>query len=103
MKNINWKGVYPAVTTQYFDDMFINIEATQNMVDSLIKEGFDGITTLGTVGENCSHTREEKCVILQAVVEVVAGRVLVTQVLLKQARNLPLNTLNCVKTSVLMA
>jgi 4-hydroxy-tetrahydrodipicolinate synthase len=75
MKNINWKGVYPAVTTQYFDDMSINIDATKNMVDSLIKEGVDGIIVLGTVGENCSHTREEKRVILQAVVDVVAGRV----------------------------
>ena len=42
MKNINWKGVYPAVTTQYFDDMSINFEATHAMVDSLIKEGIDG-------------------------------------------------------------
>jgi 4-hydroxy-tetrahydrodipicolinate synthase len=75
MKNINWKGVYPAVTTQYFDDMSINIDATKSMVDSLIEEGVDGIIALGTVGENCSHTREEKRMILQAVVEVVAGRV----------------------------
>ncbi|MDO6446651.1 dihydrodipicolinate synthase family protein [Colwellia sp. 1_MG-2023] len=73
--NINWQGVYPAVTTQYFDDYSINFEATKNMVDSLIKEGVDGIIALGTVGENCSHTREEKKAILMAVKEVVAGRV----------------------------
>lgn len=29
MKEINWQGVYPAVTTQYFDDMSINFEATK--------------------------------------------------------------------------
>ena len=75
MKKINWKGVYPVVTTQYFDDMSINFEATQAMVDSLIKEGVDGIIALGTVGENCSHSREEKRAILKAVVAVVAGRV----------------------------
>ena len=34
MKDINWQGVYPAVTTQYFDDMSINFEATKNMVNS---------------------------------------------------------------------
>lgn len=72
---VNWQGVYPAVTTQYNDDMSINFEATKNMVDSLIKEGVDGIIALGTVGENCSHTREEKVAILKAVKEVVAGRV----------------------------
>ncbi|MEW6990862.1 dihydrodipicolinate synthase family protein [Colwelliaceae bacterium 6441] len=75
MKKINWQGVYPAVTTQYFDDFSVNFEATKNMVDSLIKEGVDGIIALGTVGENCSHTREEKKAILIAVKEVVAGRV----------------------------
>lgn len=75
MTNIDWKGVYPAVTTQYFDDMSINFPATQAMVDSLIKEGVHGIIVLGTVGENCSHTREEKRAILTSVKEVVAGRV----------------------------
>lgn len=75
MKNINWKGVYPAVTTQYFDDMSINFDATQTMVDSLIKEGVNGIIVLGTVGENCSHTREEKRAILKAIKKVVADRV----------------------------
>ncbi|XQW84218.1 dihydrodipicolinate synthase family protein [Thalassotalea piscium] len=73
--NINWQGVYPAVTTQYHQDMSINFAATQAMVDSLIKEGVDGIIALGTVGENCSHTREEKRAILIAIKEVVAGRV----------------------------
>ena len=51
MKEINWQGVYPAVTPQYFDDMSINFEATKNMVDSLMKEGVHGIIALGTVGE----------------------------------------------------
>ncbi|WP_448211336.1 dihydrodipicolinate synthase family protein [Colwellia sp. MEBiC06753] len=72
---VNWQGVYPAVTTQYFDDMSINFDATQQMVDSLIKEGVDGIIVLGTVGENCSHSKEEKIEILKAVKAVVAGRV----------------------------
>lgn len=45
------------------------------MIDSLINEGVDGIIALGTVGENCSHTRDEKKAVLLAVKEVVAGRV----------------------------
>ncbi len=72
---VTWQGVYPAVTTQYNDDMSINFEATQQMVDSLIKEGVDGIIAIGTVGENCSHTRDEKLAILKAIKDVVAGRV----------------------------
>lgn len=72
---VNWQGVYPAVTTQYNDDLSINFDATQKMVDTIITEGVDGIIALGTVGENASHTREEKIAILKAVKEVVAGRV----------------------------
>ena len=72
---INWKGVYPAVTTQYNDDLSINFDATQHMIDTIIKDGVDGIIALGTVGENASHTREEKFAVLKAVKEVVAGRV----------------------------
>ena len=60
MMNINWQGVYPAVTTQYNDDLSINFLATTDMINSLINEGVDGIIALGTVGENCSHTQEEK-------------------------------------------
>ena len=72
---VNWQGVYPAVTTQYNDDLSINFAATQQMIDTIITEGVDGIIALGTVGENASHTREEKIAILKAVKEVVAGRV----------------------------
>ncbi|WP_286262737.1 dihydrodipicolinate synthase family protein [Thalassotalea atypica] len=72
---VTWQGVYPAVTTQFNDDLSINFETTKVMVDTLIKEGVDGIIALGTVGENASHTREEKIAILKAVQEVVAGRV----------------------------
>jgi len=75
INNDIWQGVYPAVTTQYNDDLSINFAATQKMVDTIINEGVDGIIALGTVGENASHTREEKIAILKAVKEVVAGRV----------------------------
>ena len=42
MKNVNWQGVYPAVTTLHFDDMLINLQARHAMVDSPMKERLDG-------------------------------------------------------------
>ncbi|MFD2164787.1 dihydrodipicolinate synthase family protein [Thalassotalea euphylliae] len=75
MNSINWQGVYPAITTQYHEDLSINFEATRAMVNQLIVEGVHGIIAMGTVGENCSHTREEKLAVLKAVKEEVAGRV----------------------------
>ncbi|MEI5638733.1 MULTISPECIES: dihydrodipicolinate synthase family protein [unclassified Pseudoalteromonas] len=73
--NINWRGVYPAVTTQFNDDESINFETTKAMINELIEEGVHGIIVLGTVGENCSLRGDEKRAVLKAAKEVVAGRV----------------------------
>jgi len=72
---VNWQGVFPAVTTQLSTDLEPDLPNTQRVVDDLIRDGVDGIIALGTVGENNSFEFEEKCAVLRAVVEVVAGRV----------------------------
>ncbi len=73
--NVNWQGVYPAVTTQFHDDDSINFKATAAMIDNLINEGVHGIIVLGTVGENCSLRSEEKRQVLAMAKEVVGTRV----------------------------
>ncbi|MEK0158429.1 dihydrodipicolinate synthase family protein [Pseudoalteromonas piscicida] len=73
--NVNWQGVYPAVTTQFHDDESINFDTTKAMIDNLINEGVHGIIVLGTVGENCSLTADEKRQVLKAATEVVGDRV----------------------------
>ncbi|TMO49897.1 dihydrodipicolinate synthase family protein [Pseudoalteromonas ruthenica] len=73
--NVNWQGVYPAVTTQFHDDDSINFKATAAMIDNLINEGVHGIIVLGTVGENCSLRSEEKRQVLAMAKEVVGARV----------------------------
>ena len=72
---IEWRGVYPAVTTQFNDDESINFDSTKGMINELIEEGVHGIIVLGTVGENCSLQADEKRAVLKAAKEVVAGRV----------------------------
>ncbi|RRS08332.1 dihydrodipicolinate synthase family protein [Pseudoalteromonas sp. J010] len=72
---VNWQGVYPAVTTQFHDDESINFDTTKAMIDNLINEGVHGIIVLGTVGENCSLTADEKRQVLKAATEVVGDRV----------------------------
>jgi 4-hydroxy-tetrahydrodipicolinate synthase len=75
MAAINWKGVYPAATTQFRADMSIDIKATQGVLDALVRDGVHGLICLGTCGENNSLEPEEKREVLKAAVEVVAGRV----------------------------
>lgn len=72
---IDWRGVFPAVTTQLNPDLSIDVAGTQRVIDALIRDGVDGIVALGTVGENNSLQYEEKLTLLSAIVEVAAGRV----------------------------
>ncbi|WCL53570.1 dihydrodipicolinate synthase family protein [Gimibacter soli] len=73
--SITWKGVFPAVTTQFKEDMSIDLADTQRVVDDLIRDGVNGVIALGTVGENNSLEIPEKVEVLKAIVEVVNGRV----------------------------
>ncbi len=75
MTAISWKGVYPAATTQFRADLSIDREATQGVLDALVRDGVHGLIVLGTCGENNSLEPEEKREVLKAAVEVVAGRV----------------------------
>jgi len=75
MNSISWRGVYPAATTQFNADSSIDFEATQGVLDNLIKDGVHGLIVLGTCGENNSLEADEKRAVLKAAVDVVAGRV----------------------------
>ena len=70
-----WRGVFPAVTTQFHDDQSLNLAGTATHVETLLKSGIHGVIMLGTVGENCSHDYLEKLDVLRATVKQVAGRV----------------------------
>lgn len=73
--SIDWRGIYPAVTTQFRDDHSVDLDATQRGVARLIDDGIHGVVAMGTVGENCSLEADEKRRLLAALREVTAGRV----------------------------
>ena len=52
--NLNWRGVFPAATTQFTADEAVDIDATMRHLDAMIDAGVHGMIMLGTVGENCS-------------------------------------------------
>jgi 4-hydroxy-tetrahydrodipicolinate synthase len=72
---MNWSGVFPAATTQFNADLSIDVDASQQVLDALIRDGVHGLVVLGTCGENNSLEADEKRRVLQAAVEVTAGRV----------------------------
>lgn len=75
MSSMNWSGVFPAATTQFNPDLSIDVDASQQVLDALIRDGVHGLVVLGTCGENNSLEADEKRTLLKAAVEVVAGRV----------------------------
>ena len=72
---IAWQGVFPAVTTQFRDDFSLDIDATAQVIDGLIRDGVSGLIVCGTVGENTSLTRAEKIQVMEAARSVASGRV----------------------------
>ncbi len=72
---VDWKGVYPAATTQFNSDESLNLEETARNAECLFEAGVHGLIMLGTVGENCSLAYQEKIDVLKATVEKIAGRV----------------------------
>ena len=72
--HVSWKGIFPAVTTQFKTDQSLDVPATTKHVGRLLEAGMDGLIMLGTVGENCSLEYEEKLDVLRATVKFVNGR-----------------------------
>src|SRR5438445_9556669 len=72
---VDWRGVFPAATTQFHPDQSLDLAATAAHLERLLRAGAHGLIVLGTVGENCSLEYAEKLEILRTTVRQVAGRV----------------------------
>lgn len=70
-----WKGVYPAITTQFRDDESLDITATAKHLEAMIAAGIHGVVLLGTVGENTALEYGEKLEILREMKRAVRGRI----------------------------
>ena len=71
---LDWKGVYPAVTTQFKTDQSLDIDATLRHIESMAAAGIHGLVMLGTVGENCSLEYSEKLAVLRATADAFGGK-----------------------------
>ncbi|MCH8048261.1 MAG: dihydrodipicolinate synthase family protein [Planctomycetes bacterium] len=72
---VDWAGVFPAVPTQFKDDFSLDLPATRDHVEALLADGIHGLIMLGTIGENCSLSLDEKVDVLKMTVEVARGKV----------------------------
>lgn len=74
MRN-DWRGVFPAATTQIAADGSIDIAATRHLLESMIDAGIHGVIMLGSVGENTVFEPEEKLAVVRMAKETVRGRI----------------------------
>ncbi|ROQ25736.1 4-hydroxy-tetrahydrodipicolinate synthase [Gallaecimonas pentaromativorans] len=66
---MQWSGVFPAATTQFDENLAIDLKATQQGFTNLLDDGVDGLVIIGTCGENNSLEPEEKRTVVAAAVE----------------------------------
>lgn len=57
---MEWKGVYPALTTKFTPNDELDFEAFKMNVDFQIKAGIDGLIIGGSLGETSTLSSEEK-------------------------------------------
>lgn len=72
---VNWRGVYPAMTTQFHTDGSLDLPATAKHLEAMIQAGIHGVILLGSVGENTVLEYSEKLTVLKEMKQVVRGRI----------------------------
>lgn len=72
---INWNGVYPAVTTPFFENEELDLKTFQHNIEAQINAGVDGIIIGGSLGESSTLTHDERIELLKASTEQSKGRV----------------------------
>jgi len=71
---MNWKGVMPAVTTCFNQDLSVDHGFMAEHCGWLLDNGCAGIVALGSLGEGATLTFDEKRAILRTCVKAVRGR-----------------------------
>jgi len=83
-----WKGVFPAVTTQLKRDQSLDLEATSRHLEILINSGVSGLVVCGSLGENQALDPDEKRRVVEVAVATSQGRVPVLSGVAEPSTNL---------------
>jgi dihydrodipicolinate synthase/N-acetylneuraminate lyase len=71
---MNWKGVMPAITTCFHNDLSIDHDFMVEHCGWLLDNGCSGIVALGSLGEGATLSFDEKLEILRTCARAVRGR-----------------------------
>jgi len=73
--SIQWKGVMPAVTTQFNENDELDLQLFRKNIHAQLDAGVYGIVLGGTLGEASTLTDEERRILTRETVELVEDRV----------------------------
>jgi 4-hydroxy-tetrahydrodipicolinate synthase len=73
--SIQWKGVMPAVTTQFNENDELDLQLFRKNIHAQLDAGVHGIVLGGTLGEASTLTDEERRILTRETVELVEDRV----------------------------
>jgi 1-pyrroline-4-hydroxy-2-carboxylate deaminase len=72
--NINWTGVFPALTTKFTADDELDLHLFKKNLDAQLAAGVNGIVLGGTLGEASVLSTEEKEELVKFAVDACAGK-----------------------------
>ena len=75
MQRRDWRGVFPAITTPFNDDLSVDHEALAGHVRWMIETGCGAIVPLGSLGESATLSFDEKVAILKTIVRATGDKV----------------------------
>lgn len=70
-----WNGIFPAVMTQFHENLELDLDGTYQHICHLIDSGCKGIVMLGTLGENTSLSINEKSEVIKTAINAAKSRV----------------------------
>lgn len=74
MKQIEWRGVIPAITTPFNEDLSIDHGFLAQHASWLIDNGCTGVVALGSLGEGATLTPAEKTQVLETCIRTIGDR-----------------------------
>ncbi|MEM5780255.1 MAG: 4-hydroxy-tetrahydrodipicolinate synthase, partial [Lawsonibacter sp.] len=75
MKQVELKGIIPAILTPMNPDESVNLDVLRQQIERMIDGGVHGLFPFGTNGEGYILSQEEKIEVLEAAIDQVKGRV----------------------------
>ncbi len=85
--DVNWKGVYPAITTKFTSDDKLDMELFTKNLNEQLDAGISGIVLGGTLGEASTLTPMEKLILVKETQNIVSGKIPVILNIAEQSTN----------------